>query len=53
MEILEDLQRRRIHAPLLLRFPQILVNQMKKLTGAFRSAIREFDYKGGTMACFR
>ncbi len=46
MEILEDLQRRRIHAPLLLRFPQILVNQMKKLTGAFRSAIREFDYKG-------
>lgn len=28
MEILEDLQRRRIHA-LLLRFPQILVNQMK------------------------
>ncbi|MFQ3638562.1 MAG: biosynthetic arginine decarboxylase, partial [Chloracidobacterium sp.] len=46
MEILEDLQRRRIQAPLLLRFPQILVNQMKKLTGAFRSAIKEFDYNG-------
>jgi arginine decarboxylase len=46
MEILEDLQRRQIHPPLLLRFPQILVNQMKKLIGAFRNAIREFDYKG-------
>ncbi len=46
MEILEDLQRRRISAPLLLRFPQILVNQMKRLTGAFRNAIKEFGYSG-------
>jgi arginine decarboxylase len=52
MEIIEDLSRRGVRSPILLRFPQILSNQVKKLTGAFRGAIREFNYKGRYFGVF-
>ncbi len=32
--------------PILLRFPQILTNQLRILTGAYRDAIEQFGYQG-------
>ncbi|MGQ0635306.1 MAG: biosynthetic arginine decarboxylase [Planctomycetaceae bacterium] len=37
---------RKLTAPLLLRFPQLLENQLRKLHGAYEEAIREFQYSG-------
>ena len=45
-EIVDDLKRRGINTPVLLRFPQLIVGQIRKLQKAFRSAIREFEYTG-------
>ncbi|MDQ4120321.1 MAG: biosynthetic arginine decarboxylase [Acidobacteriota bacterium] len=45
-EIIDDLRRRGINTPVLLRFPQLIVGQIRKLQKAFRTAIREFEYKG-------
>ena len=45
-EIIDDLRRRGINTPVLLRFPQLIVGQIRKLQKAFRAAIREFDYNG-------
>ncbi|HEX8566258.1 MAG TPA: biosynthetic arginine decarboxylase [Pyrinomonadaceae bacterium] len=45
-EIIDDLRRRGINTPVLLRFPQLIVGQIRKLQKAFRSAIREFEYNG-------
>lgn len=35
-----------VQLPLVLRFPQILSNQLQKLSSAYASAISEFEYKG-------
>jgi arginine decarboxylase len=45
-EIVEDLKKRGIHAPILLRFPQLIVGQVRKLQKAFKSSIKEFNYQG-------
>ena len=37
---------KKLQLPILLRFPQILTNQLRILTGAYRHAIEQFDYKG-------
>jgi len=45
-EVVEELARRGIHAPILLRFPQLLRAQVEDLAGAFSRAIEEFHYEG-------
>jgi arginine decarboxylase len=45
-EIIDDLKKRGIRAPILLRFPQLLVGQVQKLHKAFKHAIKEFEYEG-------
>ncbi|MFN3329670.1 MAG: arginine decarboxylase, partial [Pyrinomonadaceae bacterium] len=45
-EIIDDLKRRGIHPPVLLRFPQLIVAQIRKLQRAFKNAIREYEYQG-------
>ncbi len=45
-EIIEDLKKRGINPPILLRFPQLLVGQVQKLHKAFKHSIKEFEYKG-------
>lgn len=52
MELIDDLTRRNIKSPILLRFPQILANQVRKLSSSFQSAIKEFDYKGRYLGVF-
>ena len=51
-EIMDDLARRGITAPVLLRFPQLVTAQVRKLQRAFRSAIREYEYGGAHMCVY-
>jgi arginine decarboxylase len=36
---------KKLQLPILLRFPQILTNQLKLLTGSYRDSIEQFGYK--------
>jgi len=51
-EIIDDLQRRGISTPILLRFPQLVTAQVRKLQRAFRNSIREFEYQGTHMCVY-
>lgn len=51
-EIIDDLQKRGINTPVLLRFPQLLAGQVRKLQTAFKKAIKEFDYEGGHLCVY-
>ena len=51
-EIIEDLKKRGIQAPVLLRFPQLIVAQIRKLQKAFKNSIKEFEYNGGHMCVY-
>jgi arginine decarboxylase len=44
LRVLEDLSKRGLKTPLLLRFPQLLEGQVNELSSAFANAIREFNY---------
>ncbi len=52
MEIIEDLKKRGINTPILLRFPQLLLGQIRKLQKSFRNSIKEFEYNGGHMCVY-
>jgi arginine decarboxylase len=51
-EIIDDLTRRGISAPVLLRFPQLVAGQVRKLQRAFSKSIREFEYRGAHMCVY-
>jgi arginine decarboxylase len=51
-EIIDDLQKRGISTPVLLRFPQLLVGQIRKLQTAFKKSIKEFEYEGGHLCVY-
>jgi arginine decarboxylase len=52
-ELVDDLvDGRRLQLPILLRFPQILTNQLKKVQRSFQDASREFNYSGGHFGVF-
>jgi arginine decarboxylase len=51
-EIIDDLARRGVHAPVLLRFPQLLASQVRKLQRAFSKSIREYEYQGTHMCVY-
>ncbi|HLM54830.1 MAG TPA: biosynthetic arginine decarboxylase [Pyrinomonadaceae bacterium] len=51
-EIIEDLARRGISTPVLLRFPQLLAAQVRKLQRAFQRSIREYEYQGSHMCVY-
>ncbi|MFN6139122.1 MAG: arginine decarboxylase, partial [Planctomycetota bacterium] len=36
---------KKLQLPILLRFPQILTNQLKLLSGSYRDSIEQFGYK--------
>jgi arginine decarboxylase len=50
--IVDDLRKRGINPPILLRFPQLLVGQIRKLQSAFKKSIKEFEYQGNHMCVF-
>ncbi|HEY2867551.1 MAG TPA: biosynthetic arginine decarboxylase [Pyrinomonadaceae bacterium] len=45
-EVIVDLQKRGVDTPILLRFPQLLFGQIRRLQTAFKKSIREFEYQG-------
>ncbi len=45
-DLVQDLQRRGLGMPLLMRFSDILHSRVKQLFGCFESAIREYGYRG-------
>ncbi|MEO8647690.1 MAG: biosynthetic arginine decarboxylase, partial [Acidobacteriota bacterium] len=51
-EIIDDLSKRGIETPVLLRFPQLLFGQIRKLQTAFRKSIKEFEYEGGHLCVY-
>ncbi len=51
-EIIDDLQKRGVNTPVLLRFPQLLVGQIRKLHSAFKRSMREFDYEGDHLCVY-
>ncbi len=51
-EIIDDLRKRGINTPILLRFPQLLFGQIRKLQTSFKKAIKEFEYDGGHLCVF-
>src|SRR5207247_181933 len=51
-EIIEDLARRGITTPVLLRFPQLVAAQVRKLQRAFSKSIREYEYQGAHMCVY-
>ena len=51
-EIVEDLKKRGVNTPILLRFPQLLFGQIRKLQTAFKKSIREFEYQGGHLCVY-
>jgi len=51
-EIIDDLQKRGVSTPILLRFPQLIFGQIRKLQIAFRKSIKEFEYNGGHLCVF-
>lgn len=52
LEIINDLLKRGVKLPVILRFPQLLSYQVRKLYTAYQNAIREYDYKGGHRGVF-
>ncbi len=50
--LIDELVRRRINLPILLRFPQIFANQVRIMNQSFVAAMKEFDYKGQHRAVF-
>jgi arginine decarboxylase len=43
--VVEDLAKRGVKSPLLLRFPQLLEGQVNELVSSFANAIREYNYR--------
>ena len=46
LSLVDDLQRRGLRTPILLRFSDILANRIATLAGSFASAISEYEYNG-------
>lgn len=44
-DVMDELQLRDVQAPLLLRFPDILDDRIRKISECFRKAATEYDYK--------
>lgn len=45
-EVMDTLQVRDVDAPLLLRFPDILDDRIRKISDCFKKAAKEYDYQG-------
>ncbi len=50
--IVDELVKRKVQLPLIIRFPQLFANQVKIMNRSFTNAMKEFDYKGKHLAVF-
>ena len=51
-KLVDDLVGRKVKFPVLLRFPQLLAGQVRKMNQSFRAAMKEFEYSGEHRAVF-
>ncbi|SME97070.1 biosynthetic arginine decarboxylase [Pseudobacteriovorax antillogorgiicola] len=51
-DLVEQAKENGISAPMILRFPQIIENQIARLHHAFKEAVWEYSYEGGHRAVF-
>ncbi|MHC1480992.1 biosynthetic arginine decarboxylase [Frateuria aurantia] len=51
-ELVEKAREQGLRLPLLVRFPDILVDRLRRLQAAFAKATRDWDYAGGYTAVF-
>ena len=51
-EIIDDLRQRGINTPVLLRFPQLVTAQVRKLQRAFRTRSASIEYQGAHMCVY-
>jgi arginine decarboxylase len=51
-QVVSDLARRRVRAPLVLRFPQLLQDRVRVLNESFKRSIAETNYKGKYLGVF-
>ncbi len=51
-DLVEEIQRRGLHAPLLVRFSDILASRVRELGGCFERAMEEYAYKGRYRAVY-
>jgi arginine decarboxylase len=50
--IVDELVKRKVQLPLIIRFPQLFANQVRIMNRSFTNAMKEFDYKGKHLAVF-
>lgn len=51
-ELVDDLKKRGIKAPIIIRFSDILKSKVEEINNCFQSAIKEYSYKGEYRAVF-
>lgn len=51
-QLIEQARKKGLSAPMILRFPQVIQNQIKRLHSSFKEAIWEYSYEGGHRAVF-
>lgn len=51
-ELVQSLQQRNLHLPLLIRFPDILQDRIERVNSAFSKAIARYNYKGSYRGVF-
>ena len=50
--IVDELVKRKVQLPLIIRFPQLFANQVRVMNRSFTNAMKEFEYKGKHLAVF-
>lgn len=51
-KVVDELCARKVKLPILLRFPQIFANQVRKMNQSFSAAMKEYGYQGKHLAVF-
>ena len=51
-EVMDELKLRDVSAPLLLRFPDILDDRIRKISDCFKRASEEYDFKGDSFVVY-
>ncbi|KAK9830421.1 hypothetical protein WJX72_011676 [[Myrmecia] bisecta] len=50
--LVQSLQQKGLHTPVLLRFPDIVADRMEQLQGCFQTAVNRFEYQGKFQGVF-
>ncbi len=51
-EVIDDLKLRDVSAPMLLRFPDILDDRIRKISSCFKKAAEEYEFKGQSFVVY-